>query len=153
MADLGTIGQLGCLTKGTAVSFPLNFRCVVAGGNYMVVGGKDTTEGNAQPSLRLDAKGVWRFRWNVASGTRTVQVDCKQALNLSPYPSLVVKANPSIGVNSDETGTAAAGSGWKTIGPVTINPSSAGSVWVELRANYDGQYGTAPCYFDNVSTT
>ena len=119
----------------------------------MVIGGKDTSEGDpAQPSLRLDAKGMWRFRWAVASGSRSVSINVKQAVNGSPRPTLVVKANPSIGVNSDVTGTAGSGTGWVTIGPVSITPSSDGAVWVELHNNYDSQVLQTPCFWDHIVT-
>jgi len=128
------------------------FRGVICGDQSFIAGGRDNVEGNpAQPSLKMERLGKFRFRWIVTSGARTISVNVKQAINLTPRPTLVVKANSSIGVNSDVTGTAGSGTGWVTIGPVAINPSSSGAVWVELRANYDGQ--TCPSYWDNVVVT
>jgi len=117
-------------------------------------GGKNTTEGDpSQPSLCLAAFGKWRFRWTVLSGTRTIQVAVKQALNRTPYPSIVVRANPLIGVNADVTESSPAGAGWKAAGPLTITPTSDGAVWVELRNNLHAQVNGAPCYFDTESIT
>ena len=104
--------------------------------HYQVGMREDFTNGYlAAPCLALDYPGFWRFRWTVLAGTHTVQVYVMQPYNAAPYPSVVVKANPAIGVNSDVTGTSAGGPGWMLIGPVTINPTSEGVVWVELHNN------------------
>jgi len=153
MANLGTIG-CGFRSKGKPDQGPRwGLRSVVCGDRSYVVGGKDTSVGNSQPSLRMDSRGVFRFRWVVQSGTRTISVDVKQAVNLSPRPTLVILKNPDVGLSSDTTGTAGSSTGFTTIGPVTITPSSSGAVWVELRANYDGMFGCAPCYWDNLTVT
>jgi hypothetical protein len=155
MGFLGNIGTLALPDWHTLGQGPIfNWvRALVCSDGYEVLGGKDTSEGNPQPSLRMDAVGFWRFRWSVTSGARTIQIDCKQVLNGAPYPTLVVKANASIGVNADVVGTAGTGAGWKTIGPITANPTSAGALWVELRNNMDAQSGMGKCYFDNLVTT
>ena len=58
------------------------------------IGAKSTTEGNpSQPSLGLNTRGTFRFRWTVPSGTRTIQIDVKQAANASPRPRVTIKAN------------------------------------------------------------
>lgn len=152
MADLGAIGIDGNLVEPNSGLTPSHTLkgAVCVDGIYQALGGKDTVEGDpAQPSLRLSA-GYWAFRWTVLTGTRTISVKVKQPANLSPRPTLVVKANPEIGVNADATGTAAAGTGWVTIGPVTITPTSDGAVWVELHNNIDG---TAVSYWDAISAT
>lgn len=120
---------------------------------YGVAGlSKETTEGSpSQPSLKLNRHGMFRFRWTVNAGSRGISVSVKQAANVSPRPTLVVRANPEIGVNSDVTETAGSGTGWVTIGPASISPSSRGAVWVELHNNYDSQGGA--CYFDNIVAT
>jgi hypothetical protein len=87
------------------------------------------------PCLALDYPGFWRFRWTVTAGTHTVQVYVMQPYNQTPYPSLIVKANPAIGVNSDVTGTSPGGSGWTVIGPVSVSPTSEGVLWVQLWNN------------------
>ncbi len=133
---------------------PSVVRGIMVTDKFYVIGSRDAVIGNSlPPSLRLDSLGSWRFRWTVAVGTRTMSVFVKQAVNLSPRPTLIVKANPEIGVNSDVTVTAGSGSGFVLLGPATINPTVAGAVWVELHNNYDGQTGGAPCYFDDIGTT
>lgn len=156
MANLGTIGKKSCETKASPDLTPgarLNFSALVCSGQYFSLGGKDVLQGNPQPSLRIDNRGRWRLHWTVPAGTRTIQIDCLQAVNVSPYPTLIVKANPAVGLNSDQVATAPAGAGWKTIGPLSINISSPGGVWVELHNNYLSVAGGAPCYFDNVVVT
>lgn len=155
MADLGNIAVKGNLSQPlTLANGVLALRTVQLMDAYQVIGARDNTEGDpSQPSLRMDARGVWRFRWVVESGARTASINVKQAANASPRPTLVIKANPSIGVNSDVTGTAGSGTGWVTIGPVNAAPTSDGVLWVELRNNYDAQYQGAPCYWDHVVVT
>ena len=152
MAALGTIGVKALLTKASPKIGQAGWdilRCIVCGPNYEVVGMKDPIEG----ILRMDARGMWRFRWLVLNGNRSVQVDVKQVVNLSPRPTMVIKANAAIGVNADITTTAGSSTGYITIGPTTINPSSIGAVWVELHNNYDGQYLSTPCFWKNVVMT
>lgn len=154
MPDLGAYGSDSLLSvRAKDEQSPhWSIRSIVCDSTYHCRGAKDTTQGDpSQPSLRIDGKGVWRFRWAVSSGTRTISVSVKQALNISPRPTLVVKANAAIGVNSDVTGTAGSSATWVTIGPVTASPSSDGALWVELRANLD--YQSATCYWDNIQTT
>lgn len=153
MADLGSIANKGLLTKASAPLGPIRYLKVIQCENQsFYLGSKSTTEGDpAQPSLKIDAYGMLRFRWTVESGARTISINVKQAINLSPRPTLVVKKNTEIGVNADVTGTAASSTGWVTIGPVTINPTSDGAVWVEIHSNYDGE--DAPSYWDHVVTT
>jgi len=158
MSDLGSIA-----TNGTgATGMPDLAPRVVLRGYYLsdcaqflsTFGGKDTSEGDpSQPSLRMDARGVYRFRWAFASGARTVAVNVKQEVNASPRPTLVVKANPAIGIAADVIETAGSSTNWITIGPANISPSADGATWVELHANYDGQYMSAPCYWDHIETT
>ncbi len=111
-------------------------RIVDAGGVRMFAGQKSTADGNpAQPSLEMTWGGTFRFRWSVKSGTRTLAIDVKNVLGIQPYPTLTVKADPSLGVNSDVVGTATSGTGWQTIGPITVSPSSDGVLWVELHSD------------------
>jgi len=120
---------------------------------------EEFVEGNpAPPSLVLTQPGAWRFRWGVTSGAHSIAVFCKQTDNAAPYPSLVVKANPAIGIAADITGTSPGGASWVTIGPVPVVPSSAGVLWVELWNNFRGNYNLSrttgfpwsPCYFDHI---
>jgi hypothetical protein len=102
-------------------------------------------------ALTLAFPGFWRFRWTVQSGARTVSAQVYQIANVSPFPSVIVKANPLIGISSDVTGTSAGSSGWITVGPISISPTSEGVLWVELHNNL--QVTGCPCYFDKVNVT
>ena len=114
---------------------------------------RNNTEGSpAQPSLELNIPGMWRFRWGVTPGVRTIQINVKQAINTSPRPTMTVKANAAIGVATDQVATAASASGWIVLGPISITVSAAGPLWVELRNNYYGNFAT-PCYFDHIVAT
>jgi hypothetical protein len=177
MSDLGTIGTLGPTirrcehasalvqarsgdalgTLGPTIrriapySNPVFPRVLQLGDRSYYLGGRENVEGDSPPCLRLNTRGMFRFRWFVfGGGARSIQVYAKQPANSSPRPSITVKANRDIGVNADVTAVAGAGTGFVQVGPVTINPASDGVVWVELRANLDGMY--VPCYFDNVVT-
>ena len=154
MADLGSIGTVGSLTKCHRDQGPrAHLRRLVCGDRVYPLGGRDNSEGNpSPPSLRLDVRGTYRFRWTVAAGSRSISIDCKQAVNVSPRPRVTVLANPDIGVNSDVQGSAASGTGWVTIGPIAVTPSSAGALWVVLESLYDGQSGV-PTYWDHIVTT
>jgi len=155
------IGYIAVLSQ-TAVSMPilrpLRLRCIQAGNTYMILGGRDNTEGNSlQPCLKIESQGYYQFRWGRSGTVQSISVDVKQAVNLSPRPSLYVYPNTDIGV----TGVsgygyevfAASGAGWVTIGPVPVTGTGIGAVKVELRANYDGQYNSAPCYWDHLATS
>jgi hypothetical protein len=154
MADLGSIlyGVDDAIDAG-ALGNGVRIRTLVVEewGSDLVLGGKDTTEGNSQPSLRMDSSGTFRFLWVVAE-ERTLSVDVKQAANASPRPRLTIKANLEMGVLADVQDSAPSGTGWVTIGPLTVEPTSAGALEVLLENLYDtGQPGTAPCYWDNIT--
>jgi hypothetical protein len=120
---------------------------------------KSTTEGYpANPSILLGQPGAWRFRWQVQTGTQTISCYCKQAINASPFPSMVARADSSLGLAADVTGTSGGGAGWVKIGPISVTVSGPGVLWVELRANYKGMNASSanplgpwyPCYFDDI---
>lgn len=106
-------------------------------GMHMAFGAsKNSTEGYSNDAcLQLDYPGFWRFRWVVKSGTRTITISTKQNSTGSFRPSMVIKANPSIGVTQDISGSAPNGVGWVTIGPLTVTPTTPGPLWVELHNN------------------
>ncbi len=104
------------------------------------------------PCLSLQVPGFWRFRWSVKSGQRSVYVWAQNNSTGSAYrPSMVVKANPVVGLNADLSASAPNGVGWTQIGPITFTPTGAGVVWVELHNNQT----TAPSasLFDHIITT
>lgn len=137
-------------------------------GRPMQVGvSKEPVSGSLNdPCLKLEYPGFWRFRWAVKSGTRTVSVQARQNSTGSFRPSVVIRANPSIGVNTDVSGSAPDGNSWTTIGPLAISPTSVGYVWVELHNNntyyptvgyITNSSGSAetlrPVLFDHIVTT
>jgi hypothetical protein len=132
-------------------------------GRHMQIGvGKNSTEGsNTPPCLQLDYPGMWRFRWVIKGGTKTVSVLTKQNSTGSLRPSMVVKANPLIGVPYDISASAANANSWTTIGPISVTPTGTGSVWVELHNNMvnypsiriDDTVTLYPALFDHIVTT
>lgn len=143
----------GCLTGFTIVgTAPARLRSVVASDKQYALGGEDFTQGNpAQPSLRLDALGSWRYRWALTIGQHSVAVNVLQVANLIPRPSLCIKSNPAIGIPLDVEIFAPMGTGWVTISSATFTVSALGVVWVELRNNLDANVGASPCYFDHIA--
>lgn len=135
------------------------------GDRHMQVGVlKNTTDGSpAEPCLQITYPGFWRFRWTVKGGkTKTISVKVKQNSTGSMYrPSIIVRANPLIGVNNDVSASAAEGTDWTTLGPISILPTTTGSVWVELHNNnlvYPSLPGQStetsfPALFDHIQTT
>lgn len=114
--------------------------------------GRESVDGSpATPCLALNFYGCHTFRWAAPSGARTISVKVKQADNRSPYPTLVVKKNAALGIGADVTGTSPGGTGWVTIGPVTVSPTVSGVLIVELWNN--SGYRNAPTYFDHISVT
>lgn len=117
---------------------------------------KNTTEGSpASPCLELSRYGLFRFRWAVSPGVRTLSVSVKQPSNRLNYPTMTLLANSSVGLGADVVGTSPGGTGWVTIGPLSFTASAFGVVTVEFRNNcdratlpYQGTY--APCYFDHL---
>jgi hypothetical protein len=129
---------------------------------HMQIGvGKNSTEGSTTPPcLQLDYPGMWRFRWVIKGGTRTVSVLTKQNSTGSLRPSMVVKANQSIGVPYDISASAANANSWTAIGPISVTPTGIGSVWVELHNNMTDYPSICrndetlyPALFDHIVTT
>lgn len=104
----------------------------------------DQAIGNPAPSLKV-ISGLWPARLAVKSGSRTISVDVLQPVSSAVRPKLIVKANPSIGLNSDLTAVATTITVWQTLSlqfTATVN----GAVKI-LLVNEDG---VNPCWFDNV---
>lgn len=151
--DLNTPG-LGSVVKGIVMS---SMDTMHAGATHAALRygvRKDDSEGNpSAPCLAIDYAVPYRFRWPVRSGDRTIQVDAKQVSNIAgKRPKLVVKANPAIGVDLDVEGSAGAGTGWVTIGPLDVTPDADGILWVELQ-NVDTDTLYSPAFFDNIQVT
>jgi hypothetical protein len=121
-------------------------------GQYEARGIRNNVQGSPlMPSLEIQSRGRWRFRWVVPVGARTISIRVKQPYNLGPRPTLTVKANPLIGLPNDAVGTAPSGSDWVTIGPVAFVATSAGPVWVELNTRYEAQSDVT--YWDHLVRT
>jgi len=115
---------------------------------------KATDEGYpTPPCLAIDIPNMWRFRWGVLTGTRSISIYTKQVSSVTGLrPKMVVKANPSVGINVDVSASAGLGTGWIRIGPITINPTQDGALFVELW-NMDIYNLNSPAYFDHLVAT
>lgn len=112
---------------------------------------KSDTVGNPVPSMLMQYPATFKFRWAAESGARTVQVDVKQSCNVSPRPTLTVKANPDAGISFDVVGSAPSSTGWVTIGPLNLTPTSNSVLIIELSCN-QRQEGDDGCFWDNLTT-
>ncbi len=112
--------------------------------------GRDESEGHDEvPCICLGTLGCFRARVAVNAGSRSVSVYAKQPVTGQPRPRLVVRSNAEIGLAQDISQTAAAGTGWVKIGPITFATSQRGGVWVEL---WNPSVGW-PCWFDDLTVT
>lgn len=150
-AALGSWGVL----KGMALGSPVNQDGHGSTFGRSITNGivENTVDGNpATPCLQVTYPGFWRFRWTVTPGVRTISVLAKQIANVSPFPSLILKANSAIGVPSDVQSFASGGTGWSTIGPITITATGTGVFYVELWNNCKAKAGS-PALFDHLVFT
>lgn len=109
-----------------------------------------TDEGNpSAPCLKMEHPATFRVPWAVRAGQRRVAVSVKQASNISPRPALIVRANSALGVSSDVVEVAGGSTGWVTVGPVVVNPTSDGVLVVELVCRAQSA-AFAPCYWDHL---
>lgn len=158
MADLGTVGtksaewrsydvgQAGRLVYSGIVLFGGS-----RGGERLVGGGRDEVEFHtAGPSQRMDGPGQRVIPWPVAAGVGvTLGVYVKQAVNVSPRPRIVLRANADLGVAAAES-VAASSTGWVQVS-VTFTPTAAGVVEIVLENRYMSQFAQAPCYWDDFT--
>lgn len=147
--------------KGLGFASPTSYLSDGSFGRHMQTGvNKETTLGSpTSPSLRLDYNGFWRFRWVVKGGNRSISVLAQQNSTGSVNrPSMVIKSNSNVGINFDLSASAADGSGWITMGPITFTATSGSqdTVWVELhnnnlnQPNINGLILSTPAYFDHI---
>lgn len=152
MADLGAIGtentnaQLAkSVTSIAQVESSFLYATVVgvlkkistggASESDLTVGlGKNVADGSpAPPCLEMDRKTNYDIFWPIEPNVaNTFTAKVKQPVIASLQPRVTIIADASLGVNADVTGTAAASTGWVTIGPLTVNPTSAGVLLVRL---------------------
>lgn len=132
----GEAGSWGVL-KGIQFPAPMHISGTATFGRSLQIGvAENFVEGSpTTPSLELKIPGFWRFRWVVQPGARTVTVLTKQVANVTPYPSMIVKANSVVGLGADLTVSGTGGTGWSTCGPASFTCTAAGVVWVELHNN------------------
>ena len=114
---------------------------------------EDLSDGNpSSPSMGMWFPTSFSFRWVVLPGTHTIQANVKQDIDIGPRPTMVVKANSSIGVNSDVTATAPLNSGWCVVGPATITATAQGVLIVELISNTTS-VDADPCLWGQIVVT
>ena len=113
---------------------------------YYGAGRSDAEGSPTPPSMNLPVRGALRSRGKAKAGSRSISIDVKQAANLTPRPTLVVRKNLAIGLTDDVTATAAAGTGWVTV-TASFTAAVDGAVWFELCNNLDGFF---PCLFDKL---
>jgi hypothetical protein len=163
--DRSLPGSIGL--QGISFGAPTDYLGTGNFGRHLQVGvQEDTTVGSPTiPSLRIDYPGAyWRFRWVVTSGSHSITCLAQQSLvstlPASYAPSIVVKANPGLGLNFDQSASGVVGSSiFQLLGPVTFSvTSNTGSVvWVELHNNNlsmsvlgGGGVATTPVWFDHI---
>jgi hypothetical protein len=148
--DFGVVNYI----KGVNVGGATSVYDEDMGGRHMLTGiSKSTTEGSpSAPSLEIAALAMWRFRWTVAAGARSISVLVKQQENTANRPSMIVRTNSNVGINSDLTAVAPSGTGWVTIGPITFTSTGADVVWVELHNNcmFANYTAPSPAFFDHI---
>ena len=155
-AESGVQGAI----QGIAFNNPSSIDSSGTFGRHMQVGvNKQTSDGSpTSPCLQLDYPGnMWRFRWVVRPGSRQISVLAKQNSTGSSYrPSLVVKANSTLGINSDLSAAAPASGDWVKIGPISFTTTGSDVVWVELHnnnyatKNSNSEIMKNPAYFDHI---
>lgn len=126
--------------------------------NYLMGWGKNPSEGSATaPCLEFLHPGMWRFKWVVKPGQRRISIRTKQVKNFSGQrPSMTIKKNTNVGINSDIVTYAPTGSDWVTIGPVIFTATGTDMVWVELRNNlHMSEYpvSQSKALFDHIIVT
>lgn len=115
---------------------------------------ENTTDGSpSSPCLQVTyPNSFFRFKWSVKAGTHSISVLAKQVANTAPYPSMIVRANPAIGLSSDQVASASGGTGWGTIGPIIATFTGVGVLYVELWNNCIAVPGAA-ALFDHINIT
>lgn len=136
------MGGLLCV-NGCSTGIPLTYAAT-----------QSMSEGSpSTPSIVLNYASMWRFKWSVVAGTRTISIRCKQTSNQSPRPSMIIEANPTIGVPIDIETFADPGIDWTTIGPVTITPTFTGAIFIKIKNNSNDYITDTPTYFDHIVVT
>ena len=135
MADQGAIGENGLLTLGTvAGNFTPFFLGIDLGGAtdpLLAFAGRNDTEGTpTPPSQQHPRPGTLKdIFWRVVDGINTLTIDCKYT---GQAPRVIVKQAPALGLQTDYSLGAPAGTDWVTITiVVTIVGTGVLQVWRE----------------------
>lgn len=158
MADLGTVGftMPSGYYIGQAVAPPYTARALIIGDRPPApLSNWDTAFGNPSPSLHQQRAGLIRdIVWKVATGSRTVSVDCwfKAGPVDTRRPRLHVFAHTPVGIQVNLVATVAdTPQTWTTITitPVVVDVAGYLEVGLELQS-LDHQ---AECWWDNLSVS
>lgn len=160
MANLGSIGiNPGARIYPNPDFSPTSGRMTIRGVHLvssapMASGTMDSSVGNlAQPSLRMDTKGIFTFPWAVDARQRTISVYVKQEVNVSPRPQMNILANSLIGVSAASS-VASSSTGWVQLS-LTFTPTATGVIEIQLEARYDCQLASdsvlTKCYWDDFA--
>jgi len=151
MSSYGSIGTVKGVQMGMALTSYTGDASLGKGFQSQI--SKSMNEGSpSTPCLSINVPGMWRFRWVVKTGARSIYVLAKQNSTGSVNrPSLIVKSNLNVGLQNDISGSAADGNNWISIGPVSFTSTGTDVVWVELWNNNYVTYET-PALFDHIVT-
>lgn len=145
---LGKLVFGGGAASSDSQSPPWRIRSINADTLYHALGGRDNTEGSpGQPSLKILGRGYFPVPWVIRPGVRSVSCKVKQPVNVLPRPSIVIRANPLVGLNADVEVAAQPGTDWVIV-QAGFTATAEGGVYVELRGNYDGQM--VESWWDNL---
>lgn len=156
MANLGNIGVNSAPYRlGAIQSFP-GLNRIALGTEDIVCGiSKSSTEGDPNtPSMKVSGPFRRRFLWGVDAGTRTIKIRVKYSADsgTGKRPKLYVIENSDIGVTATSAEAPAGAGSWQTIGPITVTPSGAGALAIELA--WDHVFDIAQVsYWDTIEVT
>ncbi len=112
---------------------------------------RDDTDGHPDPPCeRQVRRGVLKtILWPVDPGVKTFSIWVRHSGH-SPYPRVIVKANPEVGVLSDQEAVAGASTDWQQLSvTVTVTAAGALQVWREVRAQEQNAYAK----WDDISVS
>jgi hypothetical protein len=122
--------------------------------NYIYGMSKETTEGSPNsPCIKLEHAGTfWRFRWVLKPGQRRISIRVKQMTRTGFLrPTLIVKANTTVGLTSDLVAIAPDNDDWTVIGPIILTSTGTDMVYVQVWNNC--QSTNCPLYIDRIVAT
>jgi hypothetical protein len=118
MADLGAIGKgwHGPRRMWEDWMGQRSLLRILAGSDVLSPGSRDDTDGKgASPCFKQERYGVTRgILWPVTPGVRTFKIWCKHSGH-SPYPRIVLKADPLVGLREDAVVVASSSTAWQEL--------------------------------------